>query len=73
MNAIDFSLLTNAGFGFGTDSFATASALRKLALRIESGELIVTGAALTSEARPDDFVSNNLSLSWSEKKVVLRG
>lgn len=62
------------GWSFGADKESSVAALRELANRIETGEVLMQSVRVTSLAHNNDFTLTGLRLVVAEKKIKeLRG
>lgn len=66
MKITDF-VQPDIAYAFGTSPQAAAESLGQMAAAIESGELIVQSARLTSLAKNDDYAITSLRIAFAEK------
>lgn len=57
------------GYAFGCDAKSAAEALRDIAAKLESGELVLASASVRGQVRHDDFSRTLVVLKLHEKKA----
>jgi hypothetical protein len=67
LSALDFSTELTQGFAFGIDKERPAATLRRLADMMESGQVLLQTARVTSFASSKDFTLTGLRLVFAEK------